>query len=84
VVLSLYLTVSDGGPGLRANVLEQYHHPAHAKHPPRQGIGLGVWTIWLLVSRLGGWIAIDGAAGLSSTITVTLPLRREMSLDAVP
>jgi signal transduction histidine kinase len=79
----LHLTVRDSGPGLPPDVLELYRHPALAKRPPPAGIGLGVWTICLLVSRLGGYIAADGANAPGVTIAVTIPLRREEGLDAV-
>jgi signal transduction histidine kinase len=79
----LHLTVRDDGPGLPPAVLELYRHPALALRPPPHGVGLGVWTICLLVSRLGGRIAVDSATGLGSTITVSLPLHRETRLDAV-
>jgi signal transduction histidine kinase len=80
---ALHLTVRDDGPGLPTAVLELYRHPGLAKRPPPPGVGLGVWTICLLVSRLDGRIAVDSSEGRGSTITVTLPLGKEEHLDAV-
>ncbi len=79
----LHLTVRDEGPGLPANVLDIYRQPTLSRRPPPAGIGLGVWTVCLLVSRLNGRIAVDTATGLGSTITVILPLHREDKLHAV-
>lgn len=79
----LQLTVRDQGPGLPGNVLDIYRQPALSRRPPPAGIGLGVWTICLLVSRLNGHIVVDTAGGLGSTITVILPVRREEGLHAV-
>ncbi len=79
----LRLTVRDQGPGLPGSVLDIYRQPALSRRPPPAGIGLGVWTVCLLVSRLNGRIAVDSGGGLGSTITVILPVRREESLHAV-
>jgi signal transduction histidine kinase len=79
----LQLTVRDQGPGLPGNVLDIYRQPTVSRRPPPAGIGLGVWTICLLVSRLNGRIAIDTAGGIGSTITVILPAHREVNLHAV-
>ena len=77
------LIVRDEGPGLPENVRDYYSHPALAKLPPRNNIGLGVWTICLLASRLGGRIDIDSGDLMGTTISVSLPIRMEVALVAV-
>jgi signal transduction histidine kinase len=79
----LQLTVRDQGPGLPVNVLDIYRQPGLSRRPPPPGVGLGAWTICLLVSRLGGRIAVETTPGIGSTITVILPVRREEDLHAV-
>jgi signal transduction histidine kinase len=79
----LSFTVEDEGPGLPLAVREFYRQPSLARHPPREGIGLGVWTICLLVSRLGGRIEIGDEASARTVITVVLPFGMESNLDAV-
>lgn len=77
------LIVRDEGPGLPENVRDYYNHPALAKLPPRNNIGLGVWTVCLLTSRLGGRIDINSSGPTGTTISVSLPIRMEVALVAV-
>ena len=80
---SVLLIVRDEGQGLPGNVMDFYGQPALAKLPPRSNIGLGVWTICLLVSRLGGHIQTDSVGSNGTTIRVSLPIRMEVTLVAV-
>ncbi len=79
----LLVAVSDEGPGLPLDVREFYRNPRLAARPPRGAIGLGVWTICHLVSRLAGCIDVKSETGRGSRITVVLPLTAERKLDAV-
>jgi signal transduction histidine kinase len=79
----LSLSISDEGPGLPIAVYDFYRQPLLATRPPRAGVGLGVWTICLLVSRLSGRIDVASGPGIGTAITVILPLGMEAKLDAV-
>ena len=80
---NVLLIVRDEGLGLPDIVMDFYEQPALAKLPPRNNIGLGVWTICLLVTRLGGRIQTDSGESNGSTIRVSLPIRMEVALVAV-
>jgi K+-sensing histidine kinase KdpD len=51
--------------------------------PPRDNIGLGVWTICLLTSRLGGRIEAGNNDPTGTAIRVVLPIEKEVRLVAV-
>src|SRR5262249_25171117 len=74
------LTVRDNGPGLPANVTAFYQQPTLARLPPQGNIGLGVWTVCLLVSRLSGRIDAANTNGGGTTVRVVIPLRMEAKL----
>jgi signal transduction histidine kinase len=80
---NLTLIVRDEGPGLPESVRNFYHRPALAGLPPRDNIGLGVWTVCLLTSRLGGRIEAENDVPNGTTIRVALPIKREVKLVAV-
>jgi sensor histidine kinase regulating citrate/malate metabolism len=77
---ALTLTVRDEGPGLPESVSAFYRQPGLARLPPQGDIGLGVWTVCLLVSRLSGQIDAADTAAAGTTICVRLPLRMEDQL----
>jgi signal transduction histidine kinase len=77
------LVVRDDGPGLPQNVRDFYQLPAPAGLPPRNNIGLGVWTVCLLTSRLGGRINLDRHGSTGAVISVSLPTKMEVPLVAV-
>jgi signal transduction histidine kinase len=80
---SMTLVVRDDGPGLPESVRDFYHRPALAGLPPRDNIGLGVWTVCLLASRLAGRIEAGNNAPNGTTIRVVLPFEKEVRLVAV-
>ncbi|HUL06497.1 MAG TPA: ATP-binding protein, partial [Candidatus Acidoferrum sp.] len=77
------LIVRDQGPGLPESVRDFYRRPALSGLPPRDNIGLGVWTVCLLTSRLGGRIETENNDPMGTTILVALPIEKEVRLVAV-
>jgi signal transduction histidine kinase len=75
----LRLIVRDGGPGLPNNVTDFYRRPPLAGQAPRDNIGLGVWMVCLLTSRLGGRIDAESTPD-GTTIRVQLPIDGEARL----
>jgi PAS domain S-box-containing protein len=72
------LTVSDDGPGIRADELphlfERFYRGTAGLNSQAPGTGLGLSIVKELVDRLGGQISIDSIAGQGATITVTFPI----------
>lgn len=79
----LYLAVEDEGPGLPPEVRRYYENPSASRQPPAGNVGLGVWTVCMLVLRHRGRIELDPDAGRGTRIIVHLPLANEELLDAV-
>lgn len=79
----LRITVQDQGPGLPVSVSECYRQPTLSDRAPSEAVGLGVWTVCLLVARLGGRIDAAAARPSGTIVTVTLPINGEPRLDAV-
>ena len=77
------MTVSDTGPGLPSDIALLYRNPAPVSRAPTEHLGLGVWTVCHLVSRLGGRIELDTGIDRGTKITIRLPMGREEALDAV-
>ena len=77
------MTVSDSGPGLPSDIELLYRNPAQVSRAPTEHMGLGVWTVCHMVSRLGGRIALDTGTDRGTTVTIRLPMGREEPLDAV-
>ena len=71
----LRLLVADGGPGLPAEVAAVYGDPTSADHPPRDSVGLGVWTVRHLVNRLGGRIETRAGSAQGAAIVVSVPVK---------
>jgi two-component system, OmpR family, sensor kinase len=76
---SLMLIIRDQGPGLPANAIDYYGRSSFAEQPP-PNVGLGIWTVCLLVSRLGGRIEVVSNRQDGTIIRVVLPLHGETRL----
>jgi len=71
------LRVSDGGTGMSADVAEHAFEPFFTTKPEGAGTGLGLATVYGIVSQAGGQIRINSAHGAGTTFTITLPVTAE-------
>ena len=77
------LSVGDTGLGMSDEVKEHLFEPFFTTKGPARGTGLGLATVHAIVSRAGGTVRVDSAAGEGSTIDVILPAAgRGISLEA--
>ena len=67
------LTVTDTGTGMSPEVAARAFEPYFTTKPKGQGTGLGLATIYGIVTQAGGDVAISSEPGVGTTIRVDLP-----------
>ena len=69
----MQLTVSDTGEGMTADVREQIFDPFFTTKPAGEGTGLGLATVYGIVSQSGGHVTAFSQPDLGSSFKVFLP-----------
>jgi two-component system cell cycle sensor histidine kinase/response regulator CckA len=81
------LTVRDSGHGMSEEVRSRIFEPFYTTKPRGSGSGLGLSTVFAIVSRIGGTVSVQSAPDAGTTLEVVLPLADGMEAsapDAVP
>ena len=68
-----WLQVTDTGSGISEDVLPRIFDPYFTTKPPEMGTGLGLATIYGIISQSDGLIFVDSKVGVGTTMTVALP-----------
>jgi two-component system cell cycle sensor histidine kinase/response regulator CckA len=68
------LSVRDNGLGLAPAVQERIFEPFYTTKEVGKGTGLGLATVWHLVTESGGRVAVDSVPGEGSVFRVLLPV----------
>ncbi len=67
------LCVRDDGAGMAPEVVERAFEPFYTTKPKGQGTGLGLATVYGIVTQAGGSITISSAPGEGTSVEVLLP-----------
>ncbi|HET6531762.1 MAG TPA: ATP-binding protein [Actinoplanes sp.] len=68
------LRVSDSGAGMSAEVAERAFEPFFTTKASGEGTGLGLATVYGIVTQAGGAVSISSEPGLGTSVTVLLPV----------
>ena len=69
----VHLTVEDTGTGMHPSVAAQAFDPFFTTKPKGQGTGLGLASVFGIVSQAGGEVRIDSQLGKGTTVSIWLP-----------
>jgi PAS domain S-box-containing protein len=67
------LTVSDTGRGMTDEVVRRAFEPFFTTKPPGEGTGLGLATVYGIVTQAGGAISLESAEGAGAVFHIYLP-----------
>lgn len=67
------LRVADTGTGMPADVRERVFEPFYTTKPKGEGSGLGLATVYGIITQAGGHAAIQSTVGAGTTVTALLP-----------
>jgi PAS domain S-box-containing protein len=67
------LRVCDSGRGMAPDVVERAFEPFFTTKPSGEGTGLGLATVYGIVTQAGGTVSISSEPGVGSTVTVLFP-----------
>jgi two-component system cell cycle sensor histidine kinase/response regulator CckA len=71
------LSLSDTGPGLKEEVRRRIFEPFFSAEPGGEATGLGLATVYGIVTQSGGQISAEGEPGRGTTFRIYLPSAQE-------
>jgi CheY-like chemotaxis protein len=74
------LRVSDTGAGMSAEVVEHVFEPFYTTKADGTGTGLGLATVYGIVTQAGGTIRLQSREGIGTTFAIVLPVTDEVAV----
>ena len=68
------VTCEDNGMGMPAAVIERVFEPFYTTKPVGRGTGLGLATVWHLITEMGGRVEVSSVPGEGTAFCVFLPV----------
>ena len=78
------LKVSDTGTGIPKDVLDRVFEPFFSTKPKGEGTGLGLATVYGIITQAGGHVRIYSEPGLGTSLTALLPVTEQDIAAATP
>jgi PAS domain S-box-containing protein len=76
--------VTDTGVGMDRETLDHAFEPFFSTKPKDRGTGLGLATVYGIVSQAGGLVELHSDVGAGTTVTILLPSVAEAIIEAEP
>jgi CheY-like chemotaxis protein len=71
------MKVSDTGTGIPRDVMERVFEPFFSTKPKGEGTGLGLATVYGIITQAGGHVRIYSEPGIGTTLTALLPVTEQ-------
>jgi PAS domain S-box-containing protein len=78
------LRVTDTGAGMERKTLDRAFEPFFSTKPKDKGTGLGLATVYGIVSQMGGLVELRSEVGAGTTVTILLPSVAAAIIEAEP